>query len=147
MNATLLVSVLLACNNSADAPAPAALSPQPPQAAVVGMLGEAPEEVGYHYSPVGKRDPFRSFVEGAPLGIIPPAAYRVLGVVWDIDTPQALVVGEDGRSFVVEEGSLLGSSWGRVDRISADGVEVVTQYVTIVGDEVEERVVLKLREG
>lgn len=147
MNVTLLLVSLLACDVSTDAPLSTAPTPQPPPAAVAGMLHDAEDRAGYHYNPVGKRDPFRAFVDSTARHLVPPSAYRVLGIVWDIEQPQALVAAEDGRTFVIREGHLLGDSWSRVDRISAEGIEVVTQLVSLTGEEVEQRTVLRLREG
>ncbi|MFT4978095.1 MAG: type IV pilus assembly protein PilP [Myxococcota bacterium] len=142
---TALFLLTLACDVPDTAPtiAPTAAAP----VAEVDAWREEAERSAYSYSPLGKRDPFRSFVAAGPSPGLLPGAYRLLGLVWGDEAPHALIADAAGNSFVVVEGNLLGESWGRVARISGDGVEVVTEYFSPFGDIIREMTVLRLDRG
>ncbi len=132
-----VVVVLCACEQAdprAEAPAPApavsAASPTAPEA--------APSQDGWAYNPIGKRDPYRPFFPTEPPG--PDACQQdplqcfaveqlaLRGVVWG-ERPRALLEDPSGGSHVVEIGSYVGNSWGRVTHIESGSVVVTEEYL------------------
>ncbi len=95
-------------------------------------------------------NPFRSFLAAEVLG--PPAqglqahgteSYVLRGVVWG-EQPHAMLTDPGGRSYVVELGTYVGRSWGKVTAIHSDRVVVTEEYQTIDGELVVLRVELVL---
>ena len=105
---------------------------------------EEPEEeeetaTRYSYNSIGKRDPFRSFIqkevvvvgEGGPLGPLQLHeidAYRLRGIIWNIQAPRALVEAPDGIGHVVELGTLIGKNWGKVTQIKPEEIIITEEY-------------------
>ncbi len=54
--------------------------------------------------------------------------YRLIGVMWGDEAPKALVADPRGRSTILEVGSPLGRSNGRVASIGAAGVELIEEF-------------------
>jgi len=95
------------------------------------------EEPAYHYDPIGKRDPFRPYVDpdvptrtGVELGPLQSwnlDQLRVVGVVLDDEEgPRALVEDPAGLGHIVRVGDLVGPRWGSVTQIGASGL-VITE--------------------
>ncbi len=93
----------------------------------------------YSYNSIGKRDPFRSFIqkevvvvgEGGPLGPLQLHeidAYRLRGIVWNVQAPRALVEAPDGIGHVVELGTLIGKNWGKVTQIKPEEIIITEEY-------------------
>jgi type IV pilus assembly protein PilP len=111
---------------------------------------EAPEEVveepeeeaagdAYSYVSIGKRDPFRSFIQkevvvqgdGGPVGPLQLHeidAYRLRGIVWNINQPRAMVEDPAGIGHVVELGTLIGKNWGKVTQIKPTELIITEEY-------------------
>ena len=80
----------------------------------------------YSYNPLGKRDPFRSFLsistETTNTEIIPRTPlqkyeleqYRLTAIIWDMDPPMAMVEDPLGIGHPVVEGDYIGKNWGKV---------------------------------
>ena len=95
---------------------------------------EATEEYVYHSN--NKRDPFQSFLrmgveEENTLSLTPLQKYEVgqyhlVGIIWDVDRPRAMVEDPDGQGHVMELGTYIGTRWGKVEIIE-EGVVVVTE--------------------
>ena len=93
------------------------------------------------YNPIGKRDPFRSFIK--PPSITGPpdvalqrydsSAYVLTGVVWG-ESPKALVRDPEGNGHVVGPGTYIGRNWGKVTAIHQDRLVVTEEYQTIDGE-------------
>lgn len=98
---------------------------------------------GYVYDPTGKRDPFKVFKTVRP--ILPEAArqneileplqrwevdrLQVVGILWDVRTPRAMIRDPDGAVFVVTKNSKIGRSEGFVATIREGEVVVMeTKY-------------------
>lgn len=113
-----------------SAPAPAEEAPKEEE--------EEPKE-RYSYNSIGKRDPFRSFIqkelvvgniEGVkgPLQVHEIDSYRLRGIIWNIQAPRALVEDPDGMGHVVELGTLVGKNWGKVTQIKPEEVIITEEY-------------------
>jgi len=99
------------------------------------------EEVAevYSYSSIGKRDPFRSFIQkevvvnhdgGAlgPLQLHEIDSYKLTGIVSNPSAPHALVRDPDGTGHVVELGTLVGRNWGKVTEIKSSEIVITEEY-------------------
>lgn len=102
---------------------------------------------GYVYNPIGKRDPFRSFLgtggDGNDGGDDSPRTplqryeldeYRLVGIIWGVDRPRALVEDPDRVGHVMEIGTYIGKNWGKVTQITSTEVVVTEEYQTIDGE-------------
>ena len=109
---------------------------------------EEKEEVAiYAYNPMGKRDPFQSFLgpetpttpggedaSNPPLQRWDVERYVVKGIIFGTDSPRALLVDPEGIGHVVRLGTYVGRSWGKVTAI-ADRLIVVTEEYKTPDDE------------
>ena len=148
-------AVLSGCGKEeAAAPAPAATktvqkAAAPQQAQEAGPL--------FSYSPVGKRDPFYSYIadlESAQEAVAqrkhePTEAfeldqYRLTGIVTGTAQPRAMVEDPEGKGHVIKIGSRLGKRGGVVTRISPDGLLVTEEFRTPTGDKVRVPITIKL---
>lgn len=101
---------------------------------------ETPVVSSYMYTPVGKRDPFRSFykdlqsthvalnVKLGPLQMFEIDQLKLVGVVSGIAQPRAMVEDPAGKGYVVQIGTMIGKNFGRVVRITADGLIIAEDY-------------------
>jgi len=122
------------------------------------VAGAGPEQDGdvYVYSPVGKRDPFRS-----PHRLLPDEKKRqrteleqydldqlkLTAVISRIGQPRALVVTPDGRGHVVRIGMLIGPNEGRITAIRPVQIEVTERYRDALQRLVKNSVNLELQSG
>ncbi len=130
---------LLACSGDSAPKAPsqkqAAVAPAVPE--LVQEVETEPEEE-YRYDPVGKPDPFRSFVklldeleEGltTPLERFDLSQLEVTAIIWGSERPRALVRDPAGKGYVVSAGTSIGKNKGRVVSIQDNMVLVKETYV------------------
>jgi len=100
---------------------------------------------GYVYNPIGKRDPYRSFLAAGERGVEDETPrtplqryeideYRLVGIIWGIDRPRALVEDPDDVGHVMEIGTYIGKNWGKVTQITSSEVVVTEEYQTIDGE-------------
>lgn len=111
---------------------------------------------GYVYNPIGKRDPFRSFLSSGsgeqddtprtPLQRYDLDQYGLVGIIWGIDRPRALVEDPEHVGHVLEIGTYIGKNWGKVTQISAGVVVVTEEYQTIDGELVVNEIPMKLQD-
>ena len=137
----------------------APIGPKPPGAdgAAGPAAAAAAEEDQYAYNPIGKRDPFRSFLNLGPGPEGPSLAlptqkfeidqYKLVGLVWGIDRPRALVQDPDGMGHVLEIGTYIGKNWGKVTQITSGEVIVTEEYQTLDGELVVNNINLTLPVG
>lgn len=143
-----------------------------PEAAETGgnasleMVPEWVKPSDYTYSPIGKPDPFKSFVRAAPaapaarqeqpqrpltpLERIDVTQLQLVGILWypeDPDKVMAMVRLPDGKGFVLRKGSRVGQNNGQVVAISSDEVVVREDYTTIFGKQETRYKTLKLYHG
>ena len=99
---------------------------------------------GYVYNPIGKRDPFRSFLASGgriqdetprtPLQKYELDKYLLVGIIWGVERPRALVEDPDSVGHVMEIGTYIGKNWGKVTAITSGEVVVTEEYQTIDGE-------------
>lgn len=103
---------------------------------------EGPSAPVWSYSPVGKRDPFRSYLddlaeategqsparETQPTEEFDLGQYRLTALVTGTSQPKAMVEDPKGVGHTLRIGSHLGKNGGRVTRISGQGIIVVEEY-------------------
>jgi Tfp pilus assembly protein PilP len=91
---------------------------------------------------IGKRDPFRPFtlnsrpsqrrrVNLSPLERYELGQLKLVGVVWDIKQPNAIVEDAAGLGYVVRTGTPIGSNEGKVKKIQPAGL-VIEEFETDV---------------
>lgn len=94
----------------------------------------------YIYTPVGKRDPFKSAYKdvegkkqemGGPVG--PLQRYEIdqlklVAVVSGIAQPRAMVTAPDGKGYTIKIGTRIGKNFGRVQRIKTSEVIIAEDY-------------------
>jgi type IV pilus assembly protein PilP len=141
------------------AAAPAApLAPKPPPEKKLDPLDIAiAAQEGYVYNPIGKRDPFRSFLSfgtrteetapRTPLQKYEIDQYLLVGIIWGVDRPRALVEDPEGIGHVMEIGTYIGRNWGKVTQITAGEVVVTEEYQTLDGELVVNPIKMALVEG
>jgi type IV pilus assembly protein PilP len=130
-------------------------APQKPSNEGVDGLGAI--EAGYAYDPMGKRDPFRSFVldrlseesdeAKGPLEQFDLAQIQLLGVVWKTDRPRALVSDPSGQSYVVRTGDPIGKNEGEIVAIDDNSMRVVETYVDYVGSKTTKEIEVRVRQS
>ncbi len=109
----------------------------------------------YSYDPLGKRDPFRSFVldrlkelaaaTKGPLEQFDLNQLDVLGVVWETNQRRALVADPSGQAYIVREGDAIGTNDGRVIRIDDNLMMVRETYVDHMGEQTMKEVEMHVR--
>ena len=119
-----------------------------------GVEGAAGSDgADYSYNPIGKRDPFRSFISGprdeeirspTPLQKYEIDQYALVGIVWGIDHPRAMVADPERVGHVIELGTYIGKNWGKVTQITSNEVIVTEEYQTIDGELVTNQVTMAL---
>lgn len=110
------------------------------------------------YSPAGKRDPFE------PLALRPPeraaperrrepqsplerfnlGQLKLVGIIWNVKEPRAMVEDTTGLGYVVKVGTLIGSNEGKIKAIKPNEVVVEETVVDILGVSKKREVRMKL---
>lgn len=100
--------------------------------------GETPVKTfEYTYNPFGKRDPFESFINTAkeervisdnPLLNWDLNKFDLVGIVWGMANPRAIVRDGDGKGHIIRNGTRIGRNRGKVMRILKDRVVVAEEY-------------------
>jgi type IV pilus assembly protein PilP len=112
----------------------------------------------YIYTPVGKRDPVKSFYkEDKKPGVSDKGAnattilqvyeidqLKLIAVVSGIPQPKAMVVTPDGRGHTVKIGTLIGKNFGRVVRIKTSEVVIAEDYRDPIGRKVTNYITMAL---
>jgi len=109
------------------------------------------------YDPVGKRDPFRSFIlEGVrevdptakgPLEQFDLSQLTVAGVIWEGKRRRALVNDPSGQGYIVREGDRIGKNEGRVIEIGDSRMLVREAYVDFHGDKTMKEIEMRIRQS
>jgi len=163
------LAFLGACSNESKGPSvdeyakarAARQSAPPPATAKAAGQAEAAEEApgaapvqGYAYSPVGKRDPFRSFVLDevkerrvgrGPLEQFDLGQLKVVAVVWSTGRARALVQDPSGRGYIIQQGTPMGKNDGQVVQITDGEVVVKETYVDYLGEQTTKDIALRIR--
>ena len=72
---------------------------------------------------------------------------KLVGIIWDINNPRALVEDASGKGFIVTKGVLIGRNEGRVTEIRDNEVTVMEETVDFYGDRKVNEIKLKLYKG
>ena len=111
---------------------------------------------GFFYDPVGKRDPFRSFIQDnraleegieSPLEGFDLGQLEVAGVVWRGDRRRALILDPSGQAYVVSEGDVIGKNSGRILAINDASMLVKEKYVDFHGEQTEKEIEMRIRQS
>lgn len=110
----------------------------------------------YAYDPIGKRDPFRSFILDrakesddmkGPLEQFDLSQLTVSGVVWETNRPRALILDPSGQNYIVREGDAIGKNEGRVITIDDSMVRVREAYVDFHGERTTKEIDMRVRQS
>jgi len=128
---------------AADDAAAGALAPEPHDSAA-----EAPP-----YNPAGRRDPFRPFTldirpEAHVQQLTPLQRYElgqltVVGTIWEVSPPRAMVEDSVGMGFIVTLGTPIGRNGGVVTAIEPERVIIEERVLDFYGKEQVNRIVLE----
>ncbi len=160
-----LLLLLTACQET-GAPATPAAAKQAKAAAADAAddaLAGAEAEVAvadartYVYDPVGKRDPFRSFVldklkerdvsAKGPLEQFDLSQLSVTGVVWEGQNKRALIIDPSGQAYIVAEGDRIGKNEGHIITIGDNRMTVKESYVDFHGDRTTKEIDMRIRQS
>lgn len=108
-----------------------------------------------HFSTVGKRDPFRPFTLNtrtdsrprenlSPLERYDLGQLRLVGVVWHVKEPNAMVEDSVGLGYIVKVGTLIGANDGKVKAIKPNEIIIEETYVDLFGAKKKREVNIKL---
>ena len=119
--------------------------------------GAALNDIGaFYYDPVGKRDPFRSFIQDhksledgieSPLEKFDLGQLEVAGVVWRGNRRRALILDPSGQAYVVAEGDTIGKNAGTILAIQDSTMLVREKYVDFHGDQTEKEIEMRIRQS
>ena len=120
-----------------------------------GVMGST--SVGFVYDPIGRRDPFRSFILDrlreddeaikGPLEEYDLSQLEVAGMVWRGAKRRALVIDPSGQGYVVEEGDKIGKNDGRVLEIGDSTMRVREEYVDFHGEKTTKEIDMRIRQS
>lgn len=108
-----------------------------------------------NFSTIGKRDPFRPFTLNtrtdsrprenlSPLERYDLGQLRLVGVVWHVKEPNAMVEDSVGLGYIVKVGTLIGANDGRVKAIKPNEIIIEETYVDLFGAKKKREVNIKL---
>ena len=130
--------------------------PAKAEAGISSLPAKKPEQPERpRYSSVGKRDPFR------PLSLKPKASPRarenlspleryelgqlkLVGIIWGIKEPRAMVEDATGLGYVVKIGTLIGPNEGKVKAIKPAEVIIEERFTDFYGAKKSQEVSMKL---
>ncbi len=135
-------------------PAPKKVAKKPAPAKAPAAKAEAApadeaSEIAYAYSPIGKRDPFRSLFEDrvikdpeqrTELQTYEVDQLKLVAVVSRIATPYAMVEDPSGKGHTLTRGTLIGKNWGRIAEINPECVVIKEEYRDYTGRKVTNKV-------
>jgi type IV pilus assembly protein PilP len=108
-----------------------------------------------NFSPAGKRDPFRPFtlntrIQDRPREHLSPlerydlGQLRLVGVVWHVKEPRAMVEDGTGLGYIVKVGTPIGANDGKVRAIKPNEIVIEETYVDLFGGKKKREVNIKL---
>ncbi|HTO71718.1 MAG TPA: pilus assembly protein PilP [Myxococcota bacterium] len=131
-----VVAFAAACGGG-DKADPNAQKPAP--AKMAKAAAPAPTAAAYHYDPTDKVDPFKSYIkrqitldtegESSPLERFDLSQLVVMGIIWGVDEPRALIKDPTGKGYIVRAGTPIGKNKGRILRIEDNKVVVKETYL------------------
>ncbi len=132
----LALAFTAGCSDETATEAAKAAAPKPARR----VAPEAPAPAAaYHYDPTDKVDPFRSYVRrqvtfdpeagSSPLERFDLTQLTVMGIIWGLEEPRALVRDPTGKGYIVKAGTPIGKNKGRILRIEDNRVVVKETYL------------------
>jgi len=131
-------------------PAQAEDAPPPPAADAQPALAD--QAAAPAYNPAGRRDPFRPFTldirpevrtQLTPLQRYELGQLVVVGTVWELSPPRAMVEDSVGMGFIVTIGTPIGRNGGVVTAIEPQRIVVEERVLDFYGKEQINRVVME----
>jgi hypothetical protein len=118
-------------------------------------LKSGPGESGPRPAVVIRRDPFRPFTLNlrpivrrrdnlSPLERYELGQLKLVGIVWSIKTPTALIEDSSGLGYTVRVGTPIGANDGRVVKISPSAIAIEEEYVDLYGAKKKREVSMSL---
>ena len=117
------------------------------------------KKVAFYYNPVGKRDPFRSYISIMQEKNTPKSRrqrqledtetyeldqYKLTGLVSGTTHPRAMVEDPTGEGHILQIGSRIGKNGGRVTRITNLAIIVIEEFRAPTGERVRVPITVKL---
>ncbi|MCH6544457.1 MAG: pilus assembly protein PilP [Deltaproteobacteria bacterium] len=107
------------------------------------------------YSSAGKRDPFRPFIlelrpkrrrreNLSPLERVEVSQLKLVGIIWDIPEPRAMVEDTAGLGYVIKIGTPIGRNDGTVKVIAPKEVVIEENFFDFYGAKKSREVKLRL---
>lgn len=135
--------------------------PAPPTGEKPVAADEQPSVPMYKYDPTGRRDPFtplmavRKLIPGesdtpmTPLQSFDVSQLRLVAVIIGKGAPRAMVIGPDGKGYILQKGIKVGKNNGTVIAIRNEAVLVKERYYDLSGEVRENTVEIQVpkREG
>lgn len=131
---------------AANAQPAAPVETPPPTDTPPPATGEDVGEIAYAYSPIGKRDPFRSLFDQlrreeqsqqlTELQTFELDQLKLVAIISRIATPYAMVEDPNAKGHTLTRGTLIGKNWGRVSEINPNCVVVKEEYRDYTGRKV-----------
>ena len=113
------------------------------------------KKVAFSYSPIGKRDPFKSYIATmlqdpnrekkrpkSPTEEYEIGQYQLTGLLSGTSQPRAVLQDPSGKGHIVKIGTRLGRNGGRITRISSTEIMVVEEFRAPTGE--RKRVPIKI---
>lgn len=122
--------------------------------ALGAVAAPSDDSAGYTYQAEGKRDPFRPFVlqqdaTGALEPLSPLQRYEIgqlklVGIIYNIAPPRAMVEDDQGLGFILTPGTPVGPNGGVVTSIQPKQVVVVEWQTDVIGEKHRKEYVLEM---
>ena len=111
--------------------------------------------IAERFSPAGRRDPFRPMTlrtktndqpreNLSPLERFELGQLKVVGIVWDLKEPRAMIEDTAGLGYIVKVGTPIGNNEGKVKAIHRNEVVVEELYADFYGAKKKRDVSMKL---
>lgn len=132
VNSLLFMALVLQTGGEGNDPKKAA-----DQALMADIEEDRADPFTYSYNPIGKRDPFQSYLSRKtktkgevknPLLLYDLSQFNLSGVVWGITNPRAIILDPDNRGHIVRRGTRVGRNRGKVVRILKDELIVAEEF-------------------
>jgi len=155
--ALIIVCTLISCKGKKAPPRGPQTKPASQPQVATEVKGEEIVEVSpvYRYEPFGKTDPFepifRGIKEGGPELKTPLEEYHVsqfevVGIVWDVKDPKAIIKDPKGETYIVGKGTRIGRNNGKITKITERKIYIVEEYEDIYGQITTGEVVLEMKD-
>lgn len=107
-----------------------------------------------HYTALGKRDPFQAPMKSqakrrprenlSPLERYELGQLNLVGVVWDVKDPRAMVEDTSGLGYIVRVGTPIGPNEGKIKEIKPAEVLIEESYIDFYGARKNRQVSMKI---